>query len=864
MKYNAFISYSHQQDTDLSAGIEKSLEKFAKPAFKRRALSIFRDANHLSAASDLGEKIRMGLANSDYFICLASRAYARSKWCKREIEYWLENKSMDHFLIGITDGEVIWDENTHDFDWEKTNALPDIVSNKFSGEPLYVDFRGLGSKENLTLENPQFKERLVMLGATIHNKTVADLTGEAARNHKRLMLIRNFTMGILAILLGLSILQTINAKRQTEIAHTNFLISEAKFMAIDDPTIGLRLAQEALKRDRSFNNIRDATKIYWENTFYKILARYQTPKTSIKFLPDGKGLLAVGNDSLIHKIDFQGNSTILIDTGGGPLSSLAVSADSEQILVGSYDGLVRVYDLSGQMINQFSNPAATGVSAAIFVPGKDEIVLGSEDGMVFRMNLDGDLLRTYKGHKAEITALAYSNDGSYFVTASYNDNGKAIIWSSDGTQRGLINHRDVINCVAISPDGEKIFTGSTSYSDAHARISSPDGESLYAYQNLDAEITSAEFSADGKHILIGSFDPIAHIYDLEGRMIKEFIGHTRGAISVGYSPDGKKIVSSSHDNTVRIWGIKGMAEQVYEDIPGDSYSINYSPTGDTLMSCSSEQTLLLGIAGNRLMDFSEDEIGIVRYSPNGKYLAIGYFDGMLKLTNIQTLESIQIEAHEDEIRSIGFSPTGDSLITGSWDGTARLWTIKGESFGPVYRHEVAVSMVSFTPSGKQVMTGRINAYLWDLKGNKISEFLGNEGEVVSINFSPDGDLVFTASTDGIGRLWDMNGEQKVEFFGHKGMLFSGDFSPRGDAVVTVSGDDTARLWDLNGATLQGFIGHKDHVLTVAFSPDGKEIITGSRDNTIRRWKLAPSLDEFLMSGDFQELSAELRLKYQLD
>ena len=110
----------------------------------------------------------------------------------------------------------------------------------------------------------------------------------------------------------------------------------------------------------------------------------------------------------------------------------------------------------------------------------------------------------------------------------------------------------------------------------------------------------------------------------------------------------------------------------------------------------------------------------------------------------------------------------------------------------------------------------------------------------------------------------MEGEQLSEFFGHRGMILSADFSPLGDAVVTVSADDSARIWNLSGTTLQGFVGHKDQVFTVAFSPDGNEIITGSKDNTIRRWRRAPSLDDFLLSGNFQELSKELRKKYQLD
>ena len=92
MKYNAFISYSHEKDTPLASNLEKALEKFAKPIFKRRALSLFRDQNNLSASPDLWGKIEEGLSQSDYFIFLASPKSGQSIWCNKEIDYWIKNK----------------------------------------------------------------------------------------------------------------------------------------------------------------------------------------------------------------------------------------------------------------------------------------------------------------------------------------------------------------------------------------------------------------------------------------------------------------------------------------------------------------------------------------------------------------------------------------------------------------------------------------------------------------------------------------------------------------------------------------------------------------------------------------------------
>lgn len=218
MNYNAFLSYSHAKDSDLAPKLEEGLEKFAKPIFKKRALDIFRDANDLSASPDLWGKIEDGLDNSEYFIFLGSIKAAQSRWCRKEVEHWKINKSMANFLVVLTDGDLLWDETKGDFDWAKTTALPDNLSGAFINEPLYVDFRHGFTNDQLHLENPEFKKNVVLLAATIHKKSVGDLVGEATKQHKRLILVRNSVIGGLTTLLLIAIISLFFAVNQKRLA----------------------------------------------------------------------------------------------------------------------------------------------------------------------------------------------------------------------------------------------------------------------------------------------------------------------------------------------------------------------------------------------------------------------------------------------------------------------------------------------------------------------------------------------------------------------------------------------------------------------------------------------------------------------
>lgn len=76
-------------------------------------------------------------------------------------------------------------------------------------------------------------------------------------------------------------------------------------------------------------------------------------------------------------------------------------------------------------------------------------------------------LKIFRGHEADITALAYSPDGTRLATASVD--GTARIWdaATGATLAVLEGHRKPIACLAFSPDGRSLATGSE---DGTARV----------------------------------------------------------------------------------------------------------------------------------------------------------------------------------------------------------------------------------------------------------------------------------------------------------------------------------------------------------------------------------------------------------
>jgi hypothetical protein len=82
--YPAFLSYSHSADRQPAAIVQRAPPRLDKPWFRLPTLRISRDETSLSANPGLWTSIERSLAQSDYFLLLASPDAAQSPWVAKE------------------------------------------------------------------------------------------------------------------------------------------------------------------------------------------------------------------------------------------------------------------------------------------------------------------------------------------------------------------------------------------------------------------------------------------------------------------------------------------------------------------------------------------------------------------------------------------------------------------------------------------------------------------------------------------------------------------------------------------------------------------------------------------------------------
>jgi WD40 repeat protein len=138
----------------------------------------------------------------------------------------------------------------------------------------------------------------------------------------------------------------------------------------------------------------------------------------------------------------------------------AFSPDSRQLLTTSYDGFIRLYDVSAglRLLRKEKEPSRGWLYGAAFSPDGSRIAIGYDDVPRVDVLADGDLSLLFSRTVARgaLSVVAWSRDGSYlFAACAYTaDGGSAISrWNSDGggdrqfnaagnTVTGLIPLRD--------------------------------------------------------------------------------------------------------------------------------------------------------------------------------------------------------------------------------------------------------------------------------------------------------------------------------------------------------------------------------------------------------------------------------------
>jgi hypothetical protein len=233
--YDAFVSYSHAKDKPIAAALQSVVQKLGKPWYRRRALRVFRDDTSLSATPHLWPAIEQALSQSRFFILLASPEASASKWVNKEVAYWLDHNSVETLLIGVTDGDLVWDETVCGFVATEKTPLPLVLSARFPNEPKWVDLRAYRDGA----DKGDFANLGADFAAAIRGMPKEDLLSQEVRQQRRALTLAWSAAGSLLILAGLAAWQWQEAIAQRNEAVTQKYRAQQMLAQATETTNGL-------------------------------------------------------------------------------------------------------------------------------------------------------------------------------------------------------------------------------------------------------------------------------------------------------------------------------------------------------------------------------------------------------------------------------------------------------------------------------------------------------------------------------------------------------------------------------------------------------------------------------------------------
>ncbi len=140
-------------------------------------------------------------------------------------------------------------------------------------------------------------------------------------------------------------------------------------------------------------------------------------------------------------------------------------------------------------------------------------------------------------------------------------------------------------------------------------------------------------------------------------------------------------------------------------------------------------------------------LDVVRYSPNGKLLAVGTRSGIY-LYDAQTMTLTRYIDTAERINSLAFSPDGSLLASGPMSMSNAEVTLRSIETGEVQRrfqvNTNIVDDIAFSPDGTLIAANSANdVQIWKVSdGRPIKTLKGGQYDTVeSVAFSPDGTLI---------------------------------------------------------------------------------------------------------------------------
>lgn len=295
-----------------------------------------------------------------------------------------------------------------------------------------------------------------------------------------------------------------------------------------------------------------------------------------------------------------------------------------QVLVAGGRPLNGQQGKSGTMMNGPPKPAKANSE----ISGKSDAIIDREDE---KTNALASEVLELKMHSSEVFMCAWNPVFTDMIATGSGD-ASARIWQMGGAKASA-----GLGPVRLLPHG----TGPR--------------------DRKNKDVTTLEWSSDGKLLATGSYDGVARVWSRNGALVHTLRGHKGPIFSLKWNRRGNYLLSGSYDKTTIVWdvsGSTGFVEQQFNDHQAPALDVDWKDD-TTFASCSTDKTVHICRVGmpRPLKTYTghTDEVNAVKWDPSGTLLASCSDDCTAKVWNVGSDRKDPMQdfkSHQQEIYTV--------------------------------------------------------------------------------------------------------------------------------------------------------------------------------------------------------------------